>query len=146
MSRFSLRRATRIIALDRFMRDRILAKGISADKLVVLPPWSLDAHVRFDPAGREAFRKRHGLDGKFVVMYSGNHSPVHPLGTLLETARRLAPIPAWCFVSSAVAQNGAEFGGTMRLETEGSRTKETKEPKKTSFPHSQLSTLNSQLT
>src|SRR5439155_2433474 len=29
------------------------------------------------------------LDDKFVVMYSGNHSPCHPLDTLLEAARRL---------------------------------------------------------
>src|SRR5213593_1035086 len=31
MSRFSLRRAASIIALDRFMRDRILAKGSASD-------------------------------------------------------------------------------------------------------------------
>ena len=90
MSRFSLRRADRIIALDRFMRDRILAKGIAPGKIVVLPPWSHDEHVHYDPAGRERFRKAHGLEGKFVVMYSGNHSPVHPLDTLLAAAERLA--------------------------------------------------------
>jgi hypothetical protein len=38
MSRFSLRRSERIIALDRFMRDRIVAKGIAPGKIVVLPP------------------------------------------------------------------------------------------------------------
>ncbi len=90
MSRFSLRQADRIIALDRFMRDRILAKGIAPGKIVVLPPWSHDEHVRYDPAGRARFRKNHGLDRKFVVMYSGNHSPVHPLATLLAAAEQLA--------------------------------------------------------
>ena len=30
------------------------------------------------------------LTGKFVVMYSGNHSPCHPLDTVLEAAERLA--------------------------------------------------------
>src|SRR6185436_10925838 len=38
MSLFSLKRATRIIALDRFMRDRIIAKTIPRDKIVVIPP------------------------------------------------------------------------------------------------------------
>jgi len=33
MSRFSLRRADRIIALDRFMRDRIVAKQIAKEKI-----------------------------------------------------------------------------------------------------------------
>jgi len=100
MSRFSLWRAKKIIALDRFMRDRILAKGIPAQKIVVIPPWSHDAEVRFDAQGRERFRKAHGLEGKFVVMHSGNHSPVHPLKTLLAAARQLASDPdiVFCFI------------------------------------------------
>jgi glycosyltransferase involved in cell wall biosynthesis len=100
MSRFSLRRARKVIALDRFMRDRILAKGTVAEKIVVIPPWSHDSEVRYDPAGRERFRQAHGLDGKFVVMYSGNHSPVHPLATVLEAAERLRSDKGvvFCFV------------------------------------------------
>jgi glycosyltransferase involved in cell wall biosynthesis len=100
MSRFSLRQATKVIALDRFMRDRIVAKGITPANVVVIPPWSHDTEVKFDPEGRERFRKAHGLDGKFVVMYSGNHSPCHPLQTLLAAAQQLAADPGvvFCFV------------------------------------------------
>jgi glycosyltransferase involved in cell wall biosynthesis len=100
MSRFSLRHAHKVIALDRFMRDRIVAKGIPPTNVVVIPPWSHDTEVKFDPEGRERFRKAHGLDGKFVVMYSGNHSPCHPLDTLLGVARKLASDPTiiFCFV------------------------------------------------
>jgi colanic acid biosynthesis glycosyl transferase WcaI len=57
---------------------------------MVIPPWSHDQYVRFDPAGREEFRARYGLTHKFVVMHSGNHSPCHPLETLLQAAERLA--------------------------------------------------------
>jgi glycosyltransferase involved in cell wall biosynthesis len=89
LSRFSLRRADAVIALDRFMRDRITAKGIPAEKILVIPPWSQDGEVKFDSAGRAAFRTAHGLEGKFVVMYSGNHSPVHPLDTVLRAAEIL---------------------------------------------------------
>lgn len=89
LSRFSLRRADKIVALDRFMRDRIAAKGIPADKVAVIPPWSLDTEIRFDPAGRQEFRMAQGLANQFVVMYSGNHSPVHPLDTLMQAADRL---------------------------------------------------------
>ena len=112
MSRFSLRRANRIIALDRFMRDRIVAKGIPPEKVAVLPPWSHDSEVRFDAAGRERFRKAHGLEDKFVVMYSGNHSPVHPLDTLLEAARRLQNDKdvVFCFVGG-----GSEWRKIERL-------------------------------
>ena len=89
LSRFSLRRADDIIALDRFMRDRIMAKDIAAEKVAVIPPWSQDGEVRFDAAGREEFRAQHGLTGKFVVAYSGNHSPVHPLDTVMQAADQL---------------------------------------------------------
>jgi hypothetical protein len=90
LSRFSLRRADAVIVLDRFMRERVLAKGIAPDRVHVLPPWSHDDAIRYDEAGRNRFRAAHGLTDKFVVMYSGNHSPCHPLDTLLEVARLLA--------------------------------------------------------
>jgi hypothetical protein len=100
MSRFSLRHARKVIALDRFMRERIIAKGIAPEKVITIPAWSHDGEVRFDSAGRERFRREHGLDGKFVVMHSGNHSPCHPLETLLAAAGQLASDPGivFCFV------------------------------------------------
>jgi len=102
----SLQRADRIIALDRFMKIRIQGKGIAAEKILVVPPWSHDDHVRFDRAGREEFRAVHNLSSKFVVMYSGNHSPCHPLETLLQAAERLADHEeiVFCFIGG-----GSEF-------------------------------------
>ncbi len=104
---YSLKRATVVVALDRFMKDRIQAKGIPAEKVLVVPPWSHDDRVRFDPAGREEFRAIYKLSRRFVVMYSGNHSPCHPLETLLQAAERLAENEdvAFCFVGG-----GSEFG------------------------------------
>ncbi|MGA9131867.1 MAG: glycosyltransferase family 4 protein, partial [Candidatus Sulfotelmatobacter sp.] len=103
----SLQRADRIVALDRFMKDRIRAKGIPAEKVVVVPPWSHDDRVSFDPAGREEFRALYKLSRRFVVMYSGNHSPCHPLETLLQAAELLAENEdvVFCFVGG-----GSEFG------------------------------------
>jgi glycosyltransferase involved in cell wall biosynthesis len=89
-SRFSLRTASRIVVLDHFMRKRILEKDIEPEKISVIPPWSHDGDVRYDAEGRDRFRKCHGLEGKFVVMYSGNHSPCHPLDTILSAASKLA--------------------------------------------------------
>ena len=89
-SRFSLRQAAKVVVLDRFMQQRILDKGIDAGRVVVIPPWSHDAEVRFDAAGRARFRKLHDLEDKFLVMYAGNHSPCHPLDTVLQAAKELA--------------------------------------------------------
>jgi glycosyltransferase involved in cell wall biosynthesis len=106
MSRFSFRRADCIVALDRFLWNRIAAKGIAPEKIAVIPPWSHDSDVRFDPVARKRFRAAHGLEGKFVVMYSGNHSPVHPLDTLMRAAEKLRDDPeiVFCF-----AGGGSEF-------------------------------------
>jgi colanic acid biosynthesis glycosyl transferase WcaI len=100
MLRNSLRRAESVVALDRFMKDRIVGKGVPAECVHVIPPWSHDDVVRFDRAGREAFRSRHGLQDKFVVMYSGNHSPCHPLDTLAAAAEKMANREdvVFCFV------------------------------------------------
>ncbi len=49
---YSLKRAAVVVALDRFMKDRIQAKGIPAEKVVVVPPWSHDDIVRFDRDGQ----------------------------------------------------------------------------------------------
>ena len=89
MLRYSLKRADRTIVLDRFMRDRVLAKGVDAKRVTIIPPWSHDDAVSFSAAGREVFRAQHGLADRFVVMYSGNHSPCHPLDTLLAAALKL---------------------------------------------------------
>ncbi len=90
LQRWSFRRATRIVALDRFMAKRLRDKGVRPEVIHVDPPWSHDEAVQYDPAARAAFRARHGVTDKFVVMYSGNHSPCHPLDSLLEAAQRLA--------------------------------------------------------
>lgn len=96
--RFSLFSSGAIVVLDRFMRGRIIDKGIPAARVFVIPPWTHDSVVRYDSQAREQFRSTHGLDRKFVVMYSGNHSPVHPLDTLLEAARYLAMEPGIHFL------------------------------------------------
>ena len=107
---YSLRWAERIVVLDRFMKERVEARFGDpqiARKLIVIAPWSHDSIVRYDSEGRRAFRRMHGIDNKFVVMYSGNHSPCHPLQTLLEAAQRLNDHSeiAFCFVGG-----GSEFG------------------------------------
>ena len=104
--KYSLKHSDKIIVLDRFMLERIVRKGVPVERVAVLPPWSHDEEIVYDEAGRAAFRAQHGLTNKFVVMYSGNHSPCHPLDTLLEAARNLRQQTeiAFCFVGG-----GSEF-------------------------------------
>jgi colanic acid biosynthesis glycosyl transferase WcaI len=103
---FSLRRSTEVIVLDRFMRKRIEEKGVPGASIAVIPPWPHETAVQYTYEGRNRFRAAHGIENKFVVMYSGNHSPCHPLNTLLRAAAALSARNdiVFCFVGG-----GSEF-------------------------------------
>ena len=104
--RFSLRASSYIVVLDHFMKDRIVAKGIPEDKVRIIPVWTHDHVAHYEPEGRSAFRMHLGVEKKFVVMYSGNHSPLHPLDTVLQAALRLRENSAIAFV---FVGGGSEF-------------------------------------
>jgi glycosyltransferase involved in cell wall biosynthesis len=114
----SLKVASRTIVLDRFMKDRIAAKGVDAARIAIVPPWSHDDQVVYSAAGREEFRQQHGLSDKFVVMYSGNHSPCHPLDTLLEAARALEAKPeiVFCFIGGGSEQAKVRESGLSNVK------------------------------
>ena len=96
--RFSLSTSSAVVVLDKYMRDRVVSKGVPAPRVALVPPWAHSSVVHYDPHGRDRFRALHGLTGKFVVMYSGNHSPCHPLDTILEAARAMGAEPNVAFV------------------------------------------------
>jgi len=119
----SMHHSAKIVVLDRFVKQRVLEKGISEAKISIIPPWSNDGShdeaVRYDEQGRNSFRNRHGLNGKYVVMYSGNHSPCHPLNSLLEAAAKLREREdiAFCFVGGGSEQDKVRgFARVNRLQ------------------------------
>ena len=110
LNRRLLARASDVIVLDHFMADRINAKRNVQDKLVVIPPWPQENYLQSIPHNRNPFRAEHQLDGKLVVMYSGNHGPSHPITTLLEAAVLLAREPGvvFLFVGGGVGKREVE--------------------------------------
>ncbi len=112
VNRHILRRSALIVALDRFMAGRLERRDPALrlrDRMLVMPPWPHEEHIipvggasgsdaAAEAGGENPFRIRHALAGKFVVMYSGNHSPSNPLTTLLEAAVRLKNDPRVRFV------------------------------------------------
>jgi colanic acid biosynthesis glycosyl transferase WcaI len=99
LNRQTLEHARRVIVLDRFMAERVIAKYDVSDKLSILPPWP---HFEAPDAplahAENPFRERHGFGTRRVVMYSGNLSPVHPIDTFLDASRTFAGDPHLCFV------------------------------------------------
>lgn len=98
INRCTMRQASEIVVLDRFMKDRVLAKLRVPAKVRVLPPWPHQDRPGVPPLEPNPFRITHGLEDAFVVMYSGNHAIQHPLDTLLAAAAELESDPRLRFV------------------------------------------------
>ncbi len=96
--RFVLKNSDGIVVLDRFMKDRVIAKGAPERKISVLPPWAHSDDLEIIPHEKNPFRAKYRLENKFIVMYSGNHSVCHPLDTVLEAALLLRNDPEVMFL------------------------------------------------
>ena len=59
--------------------DNLVNKGVPANKITCIPNWVNTQFIRPLPKEDNAFRKAHGLEGKFVVMspkhVDTSHSP-----------------------------------------------------------------------
>ncbi len=82
------RRADAVVALSRDMRVLVLASGVPAEKVHVVPNW-VDTDEIYPVKLNNAFRREQGLDGKFVVMYSGNMGLSQRLEQALNAAEQL---------------------------------------------------------
>ena len=110
LNRMILKRAADVVVLDRFMAARINSKLDVSDKLTVLPPWPSEDPESVVEHRDNPFRRQHGLNGKIVVMYSGNHGPSNPLTTILDAATRVSDDPrlVLMFVGGGVGKREVE--------------------------------------
>ena len=90
LRRFStaaLRSCDAVVAIGRCMASRMTARGISYAKITIIPNWAPPIQS-LDRAGNP-FRRAHGLEGEFVVVYSGNMGLAHDFDTVLDAADSL---------------------------------------------------------
>jgi colanic acid biosynthesis glycosyl transferase WcaI len=88
MNRITLARAAKVVTLDPFMAATLRRKAASAD-IDVVPPWAPAGALDSSITAVANFKRQHGLEGQFIVMYSGNHALCHPLTTLLDAAAEI---------------------------------------------------------
>lgn len=82
------KKAEKIYTLSEGMKEVLTAYG-SAEKIKVVPLWS--ASDDFKPVAKEdnLFIKQNCLDGKFIVMYSGNIGYTHSVECVVEVAKEM---------------------------------------------------------
>jgi glycosyltransferase involved in cell wall biosynthesis len=89
--------ADHIVALSDDMAMRLEEKGVKQERMTVIRNWADTEAIR--PIKKDnPFRERHGLNGRFVVMYSGNFGYVWDLEAALDVAARLRDDPRITFV------------------------------------------------
>jgi len=88
VSNWALRRQDKVVAVGRCMRERLVARGLDAGKIEVIPNWS--SLMSPAPAQVQAMRKQLGWDGKFIALYSGNVGLAHEFETIVGAAKLLA--------------------------------------------------------
>ena len=111
VNRFILRRTSLIIALDRFMADRLRERKNLDHKIVVVPVWpQMQFITDKDHSTKNPFIEKYNLQGKFVVMYSGNHSPSNPINTLLQSTLAFKDDPRiiFAFVGGGLSKKDVE--------------------------------------
>lgn len=88
ISTLSMRNHDLTLAVGRCMRERLEVRGIPPEKIRVIPNSGVEREIAPVPHASNLFRKTHGLEGAFIVMYSGNMGRAHEFGAVLEAARR----------------------------------------------------------
>lgn len=97
LERLQYRLAKRVIVLSQGMKGNLLAKGVQEDKIVVVSNWADLERIRPRKTA-SGFRKLHGLEDRFVVLFAGNLGFVAALDSVLETARLLQSHPHILFL------------------------------------------------
>ena len=88
LERTLYRSAARIVVCSREVASVLAERGIAAEKLVLIPNFAETSLFRPDLRD-DGFRARHGLEGKFVAVYSGTMGVANGVFQLADAAAAL---------------------------------------------------------
>ena len=114
--RFVYATAGRVSVISEPMRDVILAKGVSPEKVVHIPNWVDTTDIEVLPKDNE-FSRAHGVQDDFVVAYAGNMGLAQNFDEFLDAAAILRDRPGIRFM---LIGDGVERPDLLRrVEQEG---------------------------
>jgi colanic acid biosynthesis glycosyl transferase WcaI len=86
----SLKAAAANVVIGERMAANVRRLGVPDDRIRIIPNWCADAAIQPTPDKGAALRRAWGLEGRFVVGYSGNLGRAHDFETVLGAARLLS--------------------------------------------------------
>lgn len=104
LEKFAYRTAHTISVIADGFVDNLINKGVPANKIACIPNWVNLNFIRPLPKENNSWRATHKLDGKFVVLYSGNIALTQGLETVIEAASRLRHINDIVFAIAGESQ------------------------------------------
>jgi glycosyltransferase involved in cell wall biosynthesis len=115
LSDLSARQADAIVCVGRCMESRLRANGL--DRVHCIPNGVTPPEIHFDPNGASTFRRRHGLVGRVVGMYSGNLGRAHAFEDLIQAALMLRLIaPEFLLLIVGDGPRRAELRSRLNME------------------------------
>jgi colanic acid biosynthesis glycosyl transferase WcaI len=90
--------ANACVALGPDMRDLMEREGLAPARIATIENWAPLGLAPADPAQISSLRRARGVEGKFVVVYSGNLGRVHELEAVILLAERLQAEPGLQFL------------------------------------------------
>jgi colanic acid biosynthesis glycosyl transferase WcaI len=106
---FYLRRADRVVAIGETMSARLQEKGARPERIRVIPNWVDTESLQPRPRENE-WAHEHGLDGRFVVMHSGNIGHAQNLDALISAGTFLRDLDRLAIVLIGGGARRAELG------------------------------------
>lgn len=107
----ALRAAKANVVVGERMGDIVRERVVASDRVHVIPNWCDDEDIQPLSSGDNPLRRQWGLDGRFVVGYSGNLGRGHEFATVLEAAARLRDEPRILFL---FVGGGSQVGELVR--------------------------------
>lgn len=85
----SLQQGRTNVVLGRLMAQHLRDEGVSFDRITVIENWADGDVIQPVPKEDNPLLREWGLEGKFVLGYSGNMGHVHEFKTMIDAAERL---------------------------------------------------------
>ncbi len=116
---FIYKKADGIIVISELMKENIVKKGVDAKKIEVIHNWADEEKLYPIDTPGNPFKDEHNLDGKFIILYSGNMGMAHDFEPIKETIISLSDKKDILFVfigDGAKKKNLEEFVGCNKIE------------------------------
>ncbi|MCC2692535.1 glycosyltransferase [Nodularia sp. LEGE 04288] len=98
LEKFAYHTASKISVIADGFVENLISKGVAPEKIEQIPNWVDVNFIRPSAKKNNPFRAAHNLNGKFVVLYSGNIGLTQGLETVVKAASELRHVPDIAFV------------------------------------------------